>query len=240
MKIRKQVRHLYRALTVEVSNWFRDNHACRDYMIDGNGDCVGCNLDSTQKAFALIQLIRDRGLHLEWFHAERNLYDLLGEKAFVNKFEMEMKEVSNFPRKTCECGSVVTLYTRFSELARQIKKTGYLDHICLRCNQRVRFMAEEFPDLPPYKGPQIRPEHAERPRFRRGARGVNPMPPGNFDGPPAAPPQLIEEILQRGEAIIEAQDNMVNMQVNPPAPAPEQPERNLVLREAHVPRRRRP
>lgn len=147
MKIRKQVRALHKTLCKEVALGLQE-HSCGEFL-DNGGVCVLCSLMNIRKIFAAIHLAREKGMHSHWFDAERSLYDLLGEKAFFNKIEIELKEVANFPRKECDnCRHIVTFFHPFKTLARsksrRIKSTE-----CNYCGNIIEL--KELPVLPPSK-----------------------------------------------------------------------------------------
>lgn len=178
MKIRKQVRLLYKNLCVEV-NAAIASHNCTAFLNNPtNGVCMLCLMLRNRRIFAAIHLARQFKLHTEWFDTERTLYDLLGEKAFFNKIEIELKEVANYPKKECPaCGTVVVFFVPFKKLIRS-KKRGIREAPCHHCGHQVNLV--ELPTLP-FSKENDSPKEDEAPRLRpRGAaiRGIKPpMPP---------------------------------------------------------------
>lgn len=144
MKTRKQVRFLYKALYVESGKALA--HACNVFKLTRHGACTMCMLLRHRKIFAAIHLAREHNIHPEWFEAERTLYDLLGEKAFFNKIEIELTEVANYPRKECpSCGEIVTFFIPFKKLVKSKKRNIRQTH-CDYCGHIVDLV--ELPTLP--------------------------------------------------------------------------------------------
>lgn len=144
MKTRKQVRLLYKALYVESGKTLA--HACKFFKLTIHGECTLCMLIRHRKIFAAIHLAREHNIHPEWFEAERTLYDLLGEKAFFNKIEIELTEVANYPRKECpSCGEIVTFFIPFKKLVKSKKRNIRQTH-CNYCGHIVDLV--ELPTLP--------------------------------------------------------------------------------------------
>lgn len=167
MKIRKQVRALHKNLCQEVNNIIQD-HNCGGF-VDHSGKCVLCCLLGIRKIFAAIHLAREHNLCPNWFEAERGLYELLGEKSFFNKIEIELKEVANFPKKECEnCRRIVTFYIPFKKLSRSRSKSQKSSE-CGHCGAVVEL--KELPALPPSKEKiKIKEDTPPRLRPRRESR----------------------------------------------------------------------
>lgn len=147
MKLRKQLRFLYRALRDEVADALIENHNHEPFHIRGSG-CMLCRLLDLRFPLATLQLAREHNYILPWFATELEFINLIGLDRFKKKIKKEMLVIKNMPKKTCECcGGTVIIFQPLSTLATKLLQTKksewYAD--CMECGTNTPFTKKDIP-----------------------------------------------------------------------------------------------
>ena len=148
MKIRKQMRHIYDNLRSQTYRALSEGHDHQPFMLTGTG-CILCKLlDRSDHPLAMLQMARQGGMILDWLPAERELYELIGEKAFKKRIEEDVEFVKNLPKLECRnCFGRTVLFMTLKDLAYITLKNAWTQYkyACEECGHTLMIKKEDIP-----------------------------------------------------------------------------------------------
>ncbi len=146
MKLRKQIRWLYRTLQDQIQLALAE-HPHDPFYIKGSG-CMLCRLLDIGWPLATLQLARENQIAGGWIPAELELANLIGHEFYKKRVKREMVLVKNLPKKICKfCGGTVIVFFTLSQIAKNLLKAKSNEWYsnCNECGNKLTFTKKDIP-----------------------------------------------------------------------------------------------